>query len=392
MQQVADDHRTAWRTSTDYSFLTMTFQIIDTEPGCEARRGVLETAHGVVATPAFMPCASRAVVRACTCEQLAAVGLQMLICNAYHLLLRPGPEVIAAAGGLHQFMGWQGPLATDSGGYQVFSLSQRAQITEQGVQFRSEVDGSEIFLAPEDAVRLQNQLGADLIMCLDECTPYPCEHEYARASMEMTLRWARRCRQAHHDDSQALFGIVQGSVYHDLRARSARETVAIGFDGYAIGGLSVGESRREMFEALETSLQYLPLDKPRYAMGVGTPLDIIECVQRGVDIFDCVLPTRNARHGSVLTWGGSIKINNARYRDDFRPLEADCKCPACTHHTRAYLHHLFRINEATAWTLLSLHNLHFYARLMERIRQAIGSGELQKLQRELHTWTQRDEQ
>ncbi len=370
----------------------MAFQILHDDYNSDARTGLLSTAHGDIATPVFMPCASRAVVRACSSQQLAALGLQMLISNTYHLLLRPGPDVIARAGGLHKFMGWPGVLATDSGGYQVFSLGKLAEITEGGVRFRNEMDGSEIFLSPEDSIHLQNQLSADLIMCFDECAPYPCGYEYARDSVEMTLRWAQRCRQAHQGDTQALFGIVQGSVYDDLRERSARETVAIGFDGYSIGGLSVGESRQEMFAALDTSLTYLPADKPRYAMGLGTPLDIVQCVRRGVDMFDCVLPTRNARHGSVLTWDGVIKINNAQYRQDYRPLAEGCDCPACRQHSRAYLHHLFRINEAAAWTLLSLHNLRFYVRLMERVREGIAAGELNDLERQLCAWTQRDEQ
>lgn len=380
----------------------MDFTITASDPSSAARVGRLTTPRGEVQTPLFMPCASRAFVRACSAAQLGSVGVRMAICNAYHLMLRPGAEVVAAMGGLHPFMGWPGLLATDSGGYQVFSLGAMSKISEEGVRFRSEVDGRSVLLSPELSIQVQRALGADLAMCFDECAPYPCTYDYARDSLERTLRWAERCKREHglageqgasdRLRSAALFGIAQGGVFADLRERSARETVAMGFDGYSIGGLSVGESRQEMLDSLDAALVALPREKPRYAMGVGTPRDIVQCVARGVDIFDCVLPTRNARHGSVLTAEGVVKIANAPHRNDPRPLEAGCDCPACLHHSRAYLHHLVRSGEALAWTLLSLHNLRFYMRLMERIREAIPRGELGALSRELSAFTGRDAQ
>ena len=370
----------------------MEFEIAVRDPNSAARTGRLQTAHGTVQTPAFMPCASQAVVKACAPHDIADVGIQLLICNAFHLLLRPGPQTIAAAGGLHQFMGWSGPLVTDSGGFQVFSLAEPRDVTEDGVSILSPLDGSRIQLTAERSIQIQNQLGADIIMAFDECTSYPCEYEYAARSVERTLRWAQRSQAAHTNGDQALFGIVQGSVYPDLRERSAAGTVQLGFDGYAIGGLSVGESRAEMLGALEACLPVLPEDKPRHLMGVGTPLDIIGCVERGVDLFDCVLPTRNARHGSLLTWEGVVKINNAQYRDDQRPLSSTCDCPVCTRYSRAYLHHLLRLGEAAGWQLLSLHNLYFYVQLMQRLREAIAAGTLTQLTTQVDTWTERDEE
>ena len=370
----------------------MEFEIVARDPNSAARTGRLQTAHGTVQTPAFMPCASQAVVKACAPHDVADVGIQLLICNAFHLLLRPGPQTIAAAGGLHQFMGWSGPLATDSGGFQVFSLAEPRDVTEDGVSILSPLDGSRIQLTAERSIQIQNQLGADIIMAFDECAPHPCDYEYAAGSVERTLRWAQRSQAAHTNGDQALFGIVQGSVYPDLRERSAAGTVELGFDGYAIGGLSVGESRAEMLGALEACLPVLPEDKPRHLMGVGTPLDIIGCVERGVDLFDCVLPTRNARHGSLLTWEGVVKINNAQYRDDQRPLSSTCDCPVCTRYSRAYLHHLLRLGEAAGWQLLSLHNLYFYAQLMQRMREAIAAGTLTQLTTQVDTWTERDEE
>jgi len=370
----------------------MEFEITHRDQTSAARNGRLVTAHGTVQTPAFMPCASQAAVKACAPHDVADVGIQLLICNAFHLLLRPGPEAIAAAGGLHQFMGWSGPLVTDSGGFQVFSLAEPRDVTEDGVSILSPLDGSRIQLTAERSIQIQNQLGADIIMAFDECTSYPCEYEYAARSVERTLQWAQRSQAAHTNGDQALFGIVQGSVYPDLRERSAAGTVELGFDGYAIGGLSVGESWAEMLGALEACLPVLPEDKPRHLMGVGTPLDIIGCVERGVDLFDCVLPTRNARHGSLLTWEGVVKINNAQYRDDQRPLSSTCDCPVCTRYSRAYLHHLLRLGEAAGWQLLSLHNLYFYAQFMQRLREAIAAGTLTQLATQVDTWTERDEE
>ncbi len=368
----------------------MQFEIVTRDPNSAARSGRLVTTHGAVQTPAFMPCASQAVIKACAPHDVADLGIQLLICNAFHLLLQPGPEPIATAGGLHQFMSWPRPLATDSGGFQMFSLAEPKDITEDGVSILSPLDGSRIQLTAERSIQIQNQLGADIIMAFDECTSYPCEYDYAARSVQRTLRWAQRSYVAHTNSDQALFGIVQGSVYPDLREHSAAQTVAIGFDGYAIGGLSVGESRAEMFAALEACVPALPEDKPRHLMGVGTPLDIIQCAQLGIDLFDCVLPTRNARHGSLFAWEGLVKINNAQYRDDSRPLSLTCDCPVCRRYSRAYLHHLFRLHEAAGWQLLSLHNLYFYAQFMQRLREAIAAGTVQELAAQLSTWTDRD--
>lgn len=348
-----------------------------------ARCGELTTTHGPVQTPAFMPCASHAVIRALDSADLATCGLQVLICNAFHLSISPGEEIIAHLGGLHQFMAWPGPLAADSGGYQVFSLAEPGNITEEGVSLRSPRTGEELLLTPERSLQIQNALGADLVMCFDECAPYPCEEQYARESMERTLRWAERSQAAHQREDQILFGIVQGSVYPDLRAESAQRTVELDFPAYAIGGVSVGEPRGKMLEAVEVCVAHLPPDKPRYVMGVGTPLDILDCVERGVDLFDCVLPTRNARHGLLYTWSGIVRLNNAQYRDDDAPLDEKCPCPTCQRYSRAYLHHLLRLKEATAWRLLSLHNLHFYAGLMKRIRETIRQGTLAALRTEV---------
>ncbi len=369
----------------------MRFHVLHRDHGTRARLGSLELTHAAIPTPAFMPCASLAVARACDSADLQAAGAQMLCCNAYHLWQRPGHEVIRDLGGLHRFMDWPGAILTDSGGYQVFSLSDPGRIGEEGVVFRSHVDGATLLLTPEQSLLIQNALGSDVAMAFDECTRYPVDPGYAAASVERTLRWAERSRAAHHNPDQALFGIVQGSVYPQLRERSARATVDVGFDGYALGGLSVGESKQQMLEAVEVCEPLLPADQPRYVMGVGTPLDLVECVARGMDLFDCVLPTRMARHGSLLTGQGTVKIKNARHRTDPAPLDEACDCPACRRHSRAYLHHLFRIGEASAWRLLSLHNLRFYSRLMERIREAVQAGQLDALRGEVRAWTRRDQ-
>ncbi len=357
----------------------MDFQITVRDPSSKARCGLLCTPAGTIATPAFMPCASRAVVRACSPQDIAAVGIQVVMCNAFHLLVRPGSEVIQQAGGLRKFMNWPGLIATDSGGFQVFSLADRSDIAEDGVSIRSPLDGSPIQVTPELSIQVQNELGADIIMAFDDCTPYPCGYEEAARSMERTLRWAERSKVAHSNAEQALFGIVQGSVYPDLRRENARATAELGFPGYAIGGVSVGESEAEMFTALDAALPELPLEAPKHLLGVGVPAQMIAAVKRGVDLFDCVLPTRNARHGLLYTWEGIVRINNAQYREDSQPLSELCDCPACTHYSRAYLHHLFRLEEAVAWRLLSLHNLRFFAQLMEQIREAIGAGNLGEL-------------
>ena len=368
------------------------FKIISQSKNKRARAGILRTPHGNVETPIFMPVGTQGSVKSLSPEEMTEAGVQIILGNTYHLYLRPGCDVIERFSGLHGFMHWDKPILTDSGGFQVFSLAEPRDVTEEGVSILSPLDGSRILLTAERSIQVQNQLGADLIMAFDECTPYPCEYDYAVRSVERTLRWAQRSRSAHANGDQALFGIVQGSVYPDLRERSAAGTVEIGFDGYAIGGLSVGESRTEMVAALAACAPVLPEDQPRHLMGVGTPLDIIQCTQRGIDLFDCVLPTRNARHGSLFTWEGLVKINNAGYREDLRPISAACNCPVCRQYSRAYLHHLFRLHEATGWQLLSLHNLYFYALFMQRLREAIAAGTIPQLAAQLSAWTDREEE
>jgi queuine tRNA-ribosyltransferase len=350
------------------------FTILCEDGTTHARRGTLRTAHGVFDTPAFMPVGTKATVKSLAPHELRACGAEIVLANTYHLYLRPGHETVHRAGGLHRFMTWKGPILTDSGGFQVFSLGPRRRITEEGVEFRSEVDGSTRFLTPEGSVEIQNALGADIMMAFDECTPYPTTREYALNSMELTLRWAQRSRQAHRNEHQLLFGIVQGGMYEDLRARSAEETVGIGFPGYAIGGLGVGEDRELMYGMVEFTAPLLPRDRPRYLMGVGTPQDILHAVRCGVDMFDCVLPTRNARHGYLFTTGEPVRIRNARYKEDFTPIDARCTCYTCRNFTRAYLRHLYVEEESLGARLLTLHNVHFYLHLMRGIRESITSG------------------
>jgi len=368
----------------------MEFTVTKTDDSSRARLGELRLAHATLRTPLFMPCGSLGVVKACDSADIEAAGVQMMCCNAYHLWQRPGDETVRQMGGLHAFMDWHGGILTDSGGFQVFSLANPKDITEEGVAFRSHIDGRKLLLTAEDSIRIQSNLGSDIAMAFDECVEYPAEHDYVQRSLERTLRWARRSKAAHNSPDQALFGIVQGGLYPDLRRQSALRTLEIGFDGYALGGLSVGESKQQMLQAVEVCEPLLPRDAPRYTMGVGTPTDILECVQRGVDMFDCVLPTRMARHGSLLTWDGTVRIKNAAHRNDPRPLDETCDCPACSRYSRAYLHHLFRIQEASAWRLLSLHNIRFYKRLMHRIREAIQHGALQELALSVRSWTRRD--
>ncbi len=364
------------------------FEIQQAGPG-RSRIGRLRVGGREIITPAFMPCASRAVVRACSPDDLQAVGIEIIVCNTVHLGLRPGPEVVAEAGGLHRFMNWPGLIATDSGGFQAYSLS-ASQPTAHGLRLRSPVDGSIIDFTPELSVEIQQSLGADIAVALDICPPFPSTHAAVRQAVQRTLEWAERCLKAHRREGQWLWGVVQGGVYPDLRRLSAQATARMGFTGFGIGGLSVGESRRQMLRALSVAVEHLPTQAPKWVMGVGTPRDIVGCVMLGADLFDCVLPTRMARHGSVLTSEGPLKINNARYRNDPRPLDRECDCVACRNYSRAYLHYLLRIEEATAWRLLSLHNLRYYARLMQRIRSAIESGGLQDLLDSLPCWTTRD--
>ena len=339
-----------------------------------ARRGVLRTAHGVIDTPAFMPVGTYGTVKAMNPVELRELGAQIVLGNTFHLWLRPGLEVIAAHGGLHRFMGWDGPLLTDSGGFQVFSLGALRKIGEDGVRFQSPVNGDACFLSPEESMRIQRVLNADIAMVFDECTPFPATEREARASMELSLRWAARSQQAHAGNANALFGIVQGGMYEHLRDESLAGLKEIEFDGYAIGGLSVGEPKEDMLRVLNYIAPRLPEDKPRYLMGVGTPSDIVAAVAAGIDMFDCVLPTRNARNGWLYTSEGVIKLRNARFREDLGALDPRCDCYTCKNFTRAYLHHLQKVNEILGARLNTLHNLHFYQQLMRGLREAIAAG------------------
>jgi queuine tRNA-ribosyltransferase len=342
-----------------------------------ARTGRLALPHGVVETPVFMPVGTQATVKAVTPEELVDAGAQIILSNAYHLYLRPGAGVVEEAGGLHRFMNWDRPILTDSGGFQVFSLAALNKVTPDGVRFRSHLDGSEHFLGPESATDVQISLGADIIMCFDECTKYPAAQKAAADSMRTTMKWAQRCKDRwleREATAQSLFGIVQGSTFEDLRVESAQRLVEIGFPGYAIGGVSVGESKDDMMRAVDWSVPHLPEDRPRYLMGVGPPEDILEAIERGVDMFDCVMPTRNARNGSLFTSQGKINIKNQRYVRDFTPLDPSCGCPVCTKYTRAYLSHLYRAGEILALRLNTLHNLWFLLHLLAECREAIRQG------------------
>jgi queuine tRNA-ribosyltransferase len=342
-----------------------------------ARRGSLELAHGSVETPAFMPVGTYGTVKAMSPLELREIGAQIVLGNTFHLWLRPGLEVIEAHGGLHRFMGWDGPILTDSGGFQVFSLGALRKITEEGVTFQSPVNGDKCFLSPEESMRIQRVLNSDIVMIFDECTPHPADEKTAGESMRLSLRWAARSKAAHGDNPNALFGIVQGGMHENLRDESLRELERIGFDGYAIGGLSVGEPKEDMLRILRHTAPQLPQDKPRYLMGVGTPEDIVAAVSQGIDMFDCVMPTRNARNGMMFTRLGDIKIKNAQYRMDMRPLDEQCGCYTCRNFTRAYLHHLHRIGEILGARLNTIHNLYYYQELMDEIRTAIKAGEFE---------------
>ncbi|MHB1232609.1 MAG: tRNA guanosine(34) transglycosylase Tgt [Burkholderiales bacterium] len=341
-----------------------------------ARRTRITLAHGTLDTPAFMPVGTYGTVKAMRPADLRDIGAQIVLGNTFHLWLRPGLEVIAAHGGLHRFMGWDGPILTDSGGFQVFSLKELSKISEEGVKFRSPVNGDACFLSPEESMRIQGILNADIVMIFDECTPYPADRQQAEESMQLSLRWAERSKRAHADNPNALFGIVQGGMYPELRLQSLQGLERIGFDGYAIGGLSVGEPKAEMREILQYTAPLLPRDKPRYLMGVGTPEDIVEAVQAGMDMFDCVMPTRNARNGMLFTRLGDIRIRNSRYRDDTAPLDAACTCYTCRNFSRAYLHHLDKSQEILGAILNTTHNLHYYQQLMRELRGAIETGRL----------------
>ena len=352
----------------------MKFEALATDG--HARRGRLIFSRGSVATPAFMPVGTYGTVKAMTPEELQALGAEMILGNTFHLMLRPGTQVIKAHGDLHDFIHWQRPILTDSGGFQVFSLGAMRKITEQGVLFRSPIDGRRIFMGPEESMQVQRDLGSDIVMIFDECTPYPATEQQARESMELSLRWAKRSKDAHADNPSALFGIVQGGMYEELRSESLKGLEDIGFDGYAIGGLSVGEPKEDMLRVLEHLAPEMPDNRPRYLMGVGKPQDILEAVRRGIDMFDCVMPTRNARNGHLFTSEGVIKIRNAKHRHDTGPLDNSCDCYTCQNFSRAYLHHLDKCGEILGAQLNTIHNLRYYQNLMSDIRLAIEENRL----------------
>jgi queuine tRNA-ribosyltransferase len=358
------------------------FQVLRQDPKSPARAGRLQTVHGTVETPVFMPVGTQGTVKCMSPVELHELGAQIILGNTYHLVIRPGLEIVQKAGGLHKFMGWDGPMLTDSGGYQVFSLAKLRKISADGVEFQSHVDGATLFLGPREAMAAQAALGSDIAMAFDECPHWPCDREYACRSMELSLQWAARCREQQRADGQLLFGIVQGSVYPDLRERCARELTAMDFDGYAVGGVSVGDPAGEMFRQVEASVPHLPANKPRYVMGVGTPPQMLEMIARGVDMFDCVLPTRVARNGTIFTAAGTYAIKNSRYREDFGPLEEGCDCYACRTFTRAYIRHLYRCNEILGLRLMTCHNLRMYLSLLRRAREAIAAGGFEEFRSE----------
>ena len=353
------------------------YELIKTCKQTGARLGRLHTPHGVIETPIFMPVGTQATVKAMTPEELKEIGSQIILSNTYHLYMRPGHDLIERAGGLHKFMNWDKPILTDSGGFQVFSLGPLRKIKEEGVEFRSHLDGSKHFLSPEKATEIQNALGSDIIMAFDECAPYPADRQYVKNSLERTTRWLERCKAAHkYPEKQALFGIVQGGMYKELREQSAKEITAIDLPGYAIGGLSVGEPKDMMYEVLDYTVPLLPEDKPRYLMGGGSPDDLLEGVLRGIDMFDCVLPTRIARNGTAMTSQGKVVVRNASYAEDFTSLDPECDCYTCKNYTKAYLRHLIKCNEILGARLLTIHNLHFLLKMMENVREAIKEDRL----------------
>ena len=364
----------------------ITYELIKKDAKTGARRGRIHTPHGVIETPVFMPVGTQATVKAMTPDELNdMVDAKIILSNTYHLYLRPGDELVAEAGGLHKFMNWDRPILTDSGGFQVFSLADLRNITEEGVKFKSHLDGSSHFISPEKSMSIQNNLGSDIMMAFDECCPYPSTYEYTRKSMERTTRWAKRCLEAHkRKDEQGLFGIVQGGMYKDLREESAKQLVELDFPGYAVGGLSVGEPADLMYDVLEYTTPFLPENKPRYLMGVGTPDYLIEAVMRGIDMCDCVLPTRIARNGTAMTSEGKVVVRNATYERDWTPLDHNCDCYTCTHYTRAYIRHLVKCGEILGARLITIHNLRFLVRLMENVRKAIEEDRLTEFRDEFY--------
>ena len=349
----------------------VTYELLHECKQTGARRGVIHTPHGDIQTPVFMPVGTQATVKSMTPEELKEIDAQIILSNTYHLYLRPGNKIVKEAGGLHKFMNWDRPILTDSGGFQVFSLSSLRKITEEGVAFHSHLDGSKHLFTPESVMKTEEDLGADIIMAFDECCPYPSTYEYTKNSMERTTRWAKRCKDNHKNEMQSLFGIVQGGEYQDLREYSCKETVKLDFDGYSIGGTSVGEDKKTMYKMIDDGIRYLPTDKPRYLMGVGEPIDIFEGVERGIDMFDCVLPTRLARHAHAFTLDGKINLKNAKYKEDFTKIDNECDCYACKHYTKAYIRHLIIANETFGQRLLSIHNLRFLIKICENIRTSI---------------------
>lgn len=366
----------------------MQFDLLSTDG--KARRGRLTFPRGTIETPAFMPVGTYGTVKAMTPEELKGIGAEIILGNTFHLMLRPGTEIVRLHGDLHEFMHWDKPILTDSGGFQVFSLAEMRKISEEGVRFQSPVDGRKILMTPESSMQVQRELGSDIVMIFDECTPYPATYEQAHDSMQLSLRWAKRSKDAHANNPSALFGIVQGGMYEQLRKISAHGLLEIGFDGYAIGGLSVGEPKDERDKVLEATLPELPSDKPRYLMGVGKPEDIVEAVKRGIDMFDCVIPTRNARNGFLFTRYGTLKIRNSQYQHDTRPIDEKCGCYTCQHYSRAYLRHLDKCGEILGARLNTIHNLYYYQELMRDIRAAIAENRFEQFVNEFYALRSQD--
>ena len=363
----------------------ITYELLHKDTSTGARRGVVHTPHGDIQTPVFMPVGTQATVKSMTPEELNDIGAQIILSNTYHLYLRPGEKIVKEAGGLHGFMNWKKPILTDCGGFQVFSLSDLRTITEDGVEFKSHLDGSRHFFSPEKVMQIEQDLGADIIMSFDECCPYPSTYEYTKNSMERTTRWAKRCLEAHsRPEDQALFGIIQGGFFEDLRKKSAEDLIELDFPGYAIGGISVGEPKEEYLKMLRYTAPLMPENKPRYLMGVGTPDYLIEAAIAGIDMCDCVLPTRIARNGTAMTWNGKVVVRNATYERDFSPLDPECDCYTCKNYTRAYIRHLVKANEILGVRLLSIHNLYFLTKLMERVRIEIENDNLLNFRKDFY--------
>lgn len=363
----------------------VTYELIKTDPRTRARRGRVTTPHGIIETPVFMPVGTAATVKAMRPEEVKNMGAEIILSNTYHLYLRPGHEIVKAAGGLHKFMNWNKPILTDSGGFQVFSLGAMRKIREEGVEFRSHIDGSKHMLSPEKSMEIQNALGSDIIMAFDECAPYPADRKYVKDSLERTTRWLKRCKEYHKNtENQSLFGIMQGGMYTDLRKESAEQIVDLDLPGYAIGGLSVGEPKEIMYEVMDECVDYMPKEKARYLMGVGSPDCLFEGVERGIDMFDCVLPTRIARHGMAMTSQGRVNIKNAKFAKDFTPLDPNCDCYTCRNYSKAYLRHLFKADEILSSMLMTNHNLHFLVKTMENIRKSIEEDRFLEYKKEFY--------